>query len=149
MIDLFDYPDRKTWETRRKWLDTEIDKAHIGLSYVTGSHSTNLFMDMQIAFCSGAWISVIVLAISVVDSHFRETEALDPDIGTAKLLSDHYRGAEINWLRRLRNKYVHLDVNNPILEVNDWFDIQDKFELDATKAMEITIRALFQNNLDV
>jgi len=102
-------------------------------------------MDMQIAYCSGAWISVVIMSVSVIDAHLRETEAMDSRIGTAKLLTEYYEGEDIDWLRQLRNKYVHHNLDNPILEMNDWFDKQDELEFNATKAIRMTIKALFQN----
>lgn len=144
-MDLFDYPNREKWQKRRSWLYTELEQAEIGFSYLVSDHSTALFMDMQIAYCSGAWISVVIMSVSVIDAHLRETEAIDSKIGTAKLLTDYYEGDDIDWLRQLRNKYVHHNLDKPILEMNDWFNNQDQLELNATKAIKMTIKALFQN----
>jgi hypothetical protein len=100
---------------------------------------------MQIAYCSGAWISVIVMSVAVIDSHLRETEAMDTSVGTAKLLKDLYEGEGIDWLRKLRNKYVHHNVDNPLFGMNDWYNRQAEMEKDATKAMKMTISALYQS----
>jgi hypothetical protein len=102
-------------------------------------------MDMQISYCSGAWISVVIMSVSVIDAHLRETEAMNTSIGTAKLLKELYDGEGIDWLRQLRNKYVHVNVDKQILEMNCFFDNQDQLEKDATKAMKMTIIALFQS----
>jgi len=144
-MDLFDYPDKNIWSKRRQWLDDELEKAETGLMYAVSDHSTALFMDMQIAFCSGAWISIVIMSVSVIDSHLRETEAMDTSIGTAKLLKEYYEGEEIDWLRQLRNKYVHHNLDKPLIEMNDWFDNQEQLEKNAIKAMKMTISALFQN----
>jgi hypothetical protein len=144
-MELFDYPDKDIWSKRRQWLDDELEKAETGLVYAVSDHSTALFMDMQIAFCSGAWISIVIISVSVIDSHLRETEAMDTSIGTAKLLKEYYEGEEIDWLRQLRNKCVHHNLDKPFIEMNDWFDNQEQLEKDATKAMKMTISALFQN----
>jgi len=144
-MDLFEYPNREIWQKRRNWLDKELEKAETGFSYLVSDHSTALFMDMQIAYCSGAWLSVVIMSVSVIDAHLRETEAMDGKIGTAKLLTDYYEGENIDWLRQLRNKYVHHNIDKPILEMNDWFNNQEQLELNATKAIEMTIKALFQN----
>ncbi|MBA4260384.1 MAG: hypothetical protein C0446_14570 [Chitinophaga sp.] len=144
-MDLFEYPNREVWQKRRNWLDNELEKAETGFSYLVSDHSTALFMDMQIAYCSGAWLSVVIMSVSVIDAHLRETEAMDDKIGTAKLLTDYYEGENIDWLRQLRNRYVHHNLDKPILEMNDWFINQEQLELNATKAIEMTIKALFQN----
>ena len=144
-MDLFDYPNKEIWQKRRDWIDQELEKAETGFSYLLSDHSTALFMDMQIAYCSGAWISVVIMSISVIDAHLRETEATNTSIGTAMLLKELYEGNGIDWLRQLRNKYVHVNIDKPILEMNDWFNNQEQLEKDATDAMKMTISALFQN----
>lgn len=144
-MDLFDCPDKEIWSQRMDWIGKEIEDAEIGLVYSVSDQATALFMDMQLAYCAGAWLSVIITSISVIDAHLRETEALDETVGTAKLLNEYYEGYNINWLRQLRNRYVHLNLDKPVLEMNAWFDNQDRLKQDATKAIKMTIKALFQN----
>ncbi|MGH2664836.1 hypothetical protein [Flavobacterium sp.] len=144
-MDLLDYPNRENWQKRRDWLDTELENAQTGFSYLVSDHSIALFIDMEIAFCSGAWISVVIMSVSVIDAHLRETEAMDNKIGTAKLLSEYYEGEDIDWLRQLRNKYVHHNLDKPIFEINDWYSNQEQLELEATKAILMTIKAIFQS----
>ncbi|MHA8069852.1 hypothetical protein ACS6L2_11260 [Aquirufa ecclesiirivi] len=62
-MDLFDYPDKDIWSKRRQWLDDELEIAETGLLYSVSDYSTALFMDMQIAFCSGAWISIVIMSV--------------------------------------------------------------------------------------
>src|ERR1044072_10034499 len=105
-MELLDFPNKATWIKRNLWIENEIEQSMKG-SYLASDHATALFMDLQACYCIGAWLSVIILSVSVIDAHLRETEAMDNKIGTAKLLEEYYFGAEdINWLRRLRNKYV-------------------------------------------
>jgi hypothetical protein len=143
MDNIFEPPSKQIWETL--WLEQEVEKAETGMSYLVSDHSTALFFDMQRAYC-GAWISVVVMAVSSVDSHLRETEAGENRIVTAMLLKDFYGGEsdEIEWLRKLRNKYVHLNNDKPFLEMNAWFNNQHQLEADATKAIKIVIKAFFQ-----
>lgn len=145
MSDLFEQTPSDIWHERRKWIDEELEKAETGYSYLVSDHATALFMDMQIAYCAGAWISVVIMAVSVIDAHLRETEAGDNNIGTAKLLERFYEGPDIDWLRRLRNRYVHLNIGNPVIEMNGWFNNNTAMEADATKAVKMTIKSLFQN----
>ncbi len=145
MRDAFDCPLQETWDKRRDWLYQELEKAETGMSYLLSEHAVALFMDMQLAYCAGAWLSVIVMSVSVIDAHLRETEALDNKIGTAKLLSDYYNGGDIDWLRKLRNKYVHVDLDKSPFAMNDWYSQQEKLEEDATTAMQMTIAAIFQS----
>lgn len=143
-MDLSECPDKEVWLQREAWIDKLIEDSETGC-YLVSDHSTALFMDMRIAYCAGAWLSVVVMAVSVIDAHLRETEAMDSKIGTAKLLKDFYTGEDIDWLRILRNKYVHLDLEKPVLEMNHWFDNQIEMQKNATKAIEMCIKAFFQS----
>ncbi len=145
MEDLFENTTQELWAERQNWVEKKLEEAEIGMSYFVSDHATALFMDMQRAYCTGAWISVVVMAVSVIDAHLRETEAMDNNIKTAKLLDTYYEGQDINWLRKLRNSYVHLNLENPSLETNTWFNNQKELEANATKAIQMTINALFQN----
>lgn len=141
------FPNRNLWEKRNKWIENEIENS-MKNGHSVSDHAAALFLDLQACYCIGAWISVIILSISILDAHLRETESGDNEIGTAKLLNNFYDGSEdINGLRRLRNKYVHLDLNNPILEMNAQFDEQKRgqMEREATNAIKIVIKAFFQS----
>ncbi len=144
-MDRFECPSVEIWNARETWIQEEIEKAETGC-YMVSDHSTALFMDMRLAYCAGAWLSVIVMSVSVIDAHLRETEADNNEIGTAKLFNEFYFGEseEINWLRQLRNKYVHHNLEKPILGMNAFFNDYEEMEKNATKAMLICIKAFFQ-----
>ena len=146
-MELLDFPDKKTWENRNKWIEAEIEQSMTGYSYCVSDHAIALFFELQACFCIGAWLSVIILSVSVIDAHLRETEASDDKIGTAKLFDLYYEGNEdINWLRKLRNKYVHIDLDNPVLDMNIQFDKRKELEADATVAIKMVINAFFQSS---
>lgn len=142
-VDVFKCPDEKIWLEREALIDNEIARLETGC-YLVSDHSTALFMDMRRAYCGGAWLSVVVMSISVIDSHLRETESGDNKIGTAKLLNEFVEGEDVNWLRQLRNRIVHLNLVNPEFTMNAWFDNQKELEEQATKAMLTCIRIFFQ-----
>lgn len=145
-MELLEFPKSELWNKRNEWIESEIVSAEKGVHLVS-EHAASLFIDLQACYCIGAWLGVIILSVSVIDAHLRENEAMDNNIGTAKLLNDYYEGSkeDINWLRYLRNKYVHIDIDNPALNLNIQFDERDKLEKNATKAMKIVIDTLFQN----
>ncbi len=70
---------------------------------------------------------------------------MDYKIGTAKLLKDYYEGNDIDWLRKLRNSYVHLDDKGPLEELDSYYKSQKQLEKHATKAIKMIVSALFQN----
>jgi hypothetical protein len=141
---VFEITSNETWKERAEWIDNTIEELEVG-SYLVSEHSTALFFDMRRAYCAGAWISVVVMAISVMDSHFRETESGDNKINTAILLNEFYAGEDVEWLRKLRNKYVHINLDAPFLEMDTWFNDYNRLEVDAKKAMMITIKSFFLN----
>ncbi len=143
-MDFLEYPNKESWQKRRDWVDKELMDGERGCHFLS-DHAVALFLDMQVAYCSGAWISVIVMSVSVIDAHLRETEAMDNNIGTARLLSTYYEGEDIDWLRQLRNRYVHNNLDRPLFGMNDWFDSQVELEAKATKAIKMAINAVFQN----
>lgn len=144
-MELLEYPNKHDWNSRKKWIEDEIEKNMTGGSYLVSDHATALFLDLQVCYCIGAWLSVVILSISIIDAHLRETEALDEKIGTAQLLNEYYEGSDINWLRKLRNKYVHIDLKNPALEMNMQYLNREYLEEDATKAVKMIISAFFQS----
>lgn len=143
-MELLEFPRKEIWELRYKFVEDELEKAETG-GHAVSDHAVALFMEMQCCYCVGAWVSVIILSVSVIDAHLREIEAMDARLGTAKLLEDYFEGEDINWLRKLRNKYVHSNLNNPTLDLNAQYENRDEFEKAATKALKMTISALFQN----
>lgn len=144
-MELLEFPDKDIWTKRSLWIENEIEQSIKG-SHLISDHGTALFLDLQSCYCIGAWLSVIILSVSIIDAHLRETEAMDNKIGTAQLLANYYLGKEdINWLRRLRNKYVHADIDNPILEMDHQYSKRNALEKDATKAIKIVIAAFFQS----
>ena len=145
-MELLESPNNELWNKRYEWIDNEIALAEKGSHFVS-DHAISLFIDLQACYCIGAWLGVVILSVSVIDAHLRENEALDTNIGTAKLLNDYFEGNknDINWLRRLRNKYVHIDIDNPALNLDIQYEERDELEKNATKAMKIVIEALFQN----
>jgi len=133
------------WEKRSRWIEKEIDIAVSG-GHEVSDHAAALFIELQACYCIGAWISVIILATSVIDAHLRETEANDKKIGTAELLKNFYKGPEnIDWLRNLRNKYVHLQLDSSPFKMNAQFGDRSQWEENATKAMRMVIKSFFQN----
>ncbi len=145
-MELFEFPKKSIWNERKDWIENEIEENMTGGSYLVSEQATALFSDLQACYCIGAWISVIILSVSIIDSHLRETETSNQNIGTAKLLNEYYFGKEdINWLRKLRNSYVHININNPALEMNDQYSKREEIEKNATKAVKIIIEAFFQS----
>ncbi len=145
-MEHLEHPDNKVWEDRKEWFENELESAqHPLASYLVSDHATALLVDLQCCFCSGAWIAIIILSISIIDAQLRETEACDNKIGTAELLSKYFSGSNIDWLRKLRNRYVHLNIESPLLIMDDQYYKRNKMEEDARKAVKMVLHSFFQS----
>jgi hypothetical protein len=143
MEELYKQTPLEIWQQRQNRINEELEKAEVA-GHAMSDYALVLFQDMELAYCAGAWISVIIMSISIIDAHLREGIGEDK-MGTAQLLSNYYESDNIDWLRKLRNKYVHYDINNPLLDLDSYFSKRQELEWDATTAIKMVIKALFQN----
>lgn len=145
-MDQLEYPDLETWEDRKTWFENELEnKQHPLASYLLSDQATALLVELQSCYCAGAFLAVIILSVSIIDAQLRATEAMDNKIGTAKLLDEYFTGKDINWLRKLRNKYVHIDIDNPALTIDDQYSNRKQMESDARRAIQMVTHAFFQS----
>jgi len=145
-MDQLECPNPDSWEERRAWFERELEsKQHPMASYLVSDHATSLLVELQCCYCAGAYLAVIILSVSIIDAQLRETEAMDSRIGTAKLLDEYFTGQDINWLRKLRNKYVHVDIDDPALNIDAQYSDRKEMESNARKAIEMVIHAFFQS----
>ena len=140
------HPDFEIWEERKGWFENELEsKQHPLASYFVSDQATALLVELQSCYCAGTFLAVIILSVSIIDAQLRETEAVDNKIGTAKLLDQYFTGKDINWLRNLRNKYVHVDIDNPVLTIDDQYINRKQMKSDARRAIQMVIHAFFQS----
>ncbi|MFZ1528347.1 MAG: hypothetical protein WAT19_06340 [Ferruginibacter sp.] len=146
MMGQLEHPDFELWEERKEWFEKELEsKQHPMASYLLSDQATALLVEIQSCYCAGAFLAVIILSVSIIDAQLRETEAIDNKIGTAKLLDEYFTGKDINWLRKLRNKYVHVDMDNPALTIDDQYTNRKQMEDEARRAIQMVIYAFFQS----
>lgn len=117
---------------------------HPYASYLVDDHATALLVDLQCCYCAGAWLAGIVLSISIIDAQLRM--GTDRKTGTAKLLERYFTGPDITWLRRLRNAFVHVDIDRPGLSMDDQYLNRDQMMQDAQRAVRMVVHAFFQES---
>ncbi len=141
-----DQPTQEVWETRSTWFeDLSESYENRGGSYFESEQACALCGDVEIAFCAGAWIAVVVLAIAVVDSQLRDAEYPDFKGSTSELIKVLGLNQELQWLRKRRNQLVHVNVANPAFTVDQqWFN-QQELEKDARRAIELMFEAFFSS----
>lgn len=125
-------PDELTWDERRLWFE-ELEARH-GRAGARGvsEQACALMIDLQAAFCAGAWAAVVILAAAIVDA--QAYYAGFPPDGME---------AERAWLRGLRNRLVHEDRRDPVITVEDQWLARPDWERQARRAVEIAFRALY------
>jgi hypothetical protein len=93
-------------DVRAEWLGDMIDREQ--KRYPVMKLSTQgllLLIDIEKAFCAGAWLSVIVLSYAVVDATLRDVTSGDYKSPASELYGGN---RDLDWLRNLRNQIVHV-----------------------------------------
>ena len=112
-----------------------------------GEQATGLLVDLQAIYCAGAFISCIIIACTIIDSHIREIEAgpnFDGSIKASFEFSDHCD--ELDWLRKTRNRLIHFKESRGLaICVDDHYSRRTEHEQDAKKAITLVANVLFEN----
>jgi hypothetical protein len=93
-------------------------------------------IDLQAAFCAGAWSAVIVLAGAIVDAQAPAGADRRADIPGVERKT-------LRWLRGLRNRLVHEDPDNPAITIEDHWLNRNTWERWARRAVEAALDALY------
>jgi len=143
-----DHVSKTIWDERYDWLrQTEEQEAGVWGSILLSPQGTLITYDLEIAFCAGAWVSVIVLAHAAIDATIRDT-----DVGDYKSNSKEIFGNDndLQWLRKLRNRLVHVSDPErkdalPEILLDDIASFQESLENDARRAMSLVYRSIYAN----
>jgi hypothetical protein len=133
-------------EDRRSWLDEVHLKVRTHHQKLTlSSHSLLLQIDIERAFCAGAWLSVIVLSQASIEATLRQIVANDYESNSFELFGSV---ADLHWLRELRNEILH--AKEPGTRSQLWkIDGHDvpichaALEPEAKRAVELAYKALY------
>src|SRR4051812_26529214 len=101
------------WNARYEWFTAVEAGARGEGSYIVSEHASALSLDLMRAFCSGAWVSVIVLAVAVVDAQLRDAELPGFKGKTSRLFKEAGVSDKMSSLLRRRNDLVHCRVGAP------------------------------------
>lgn len=136
-------PSKGVMEKRWDWCNQVWSEAERGAGNFVSEQASAISEDVQIAFCSGAWVSVIVLSVAVIDAQLREIEVPDFDGNTKQLIEDAKANPELQDLRKLRNKLVHVDPSDPVVTLNDSEIYRHELESEARKAFKLMAETFF------
>lgn len=135
-MEQLERPDETLWDERRLWFEArEAARGGAG-AQAPSEQSCALMIDLQAAFCAGAWSAVIVLAAAIVDAQAPAGAERRADVpGVAR--------KTLRWLRGLRNRLVHEDPGNPAITIEDHWLNRDTWERRARRAVEAALDALY------
>ncbi|WP_420561686.1 hypothetical protein [Tepidicaulis sp.] len=145
-MDQIEHPSVEIWEERRAWFETEFDVEQRGGGYVVGEHATGLLIDLQAAFCAGAFVATIILACTIIDAHLREVELDDRFEGGMKAAFKYSgRVSDLEWLRLRRNALVHFNLSKgPAVTVDGHYCSREVHERDARRAINLVAEVFFE-----
>jgi hypothetical protein len=142
-MDFLDRPDEKLWNERKEWL-MELEEEESGLGgYAISEQACALMMDMEAVFCTGAWVAVIIISMAIIDAQLREVEAPGFQGNTEKLLKETGLVHELDWLRKRRNKLIHLKPERPEITVDKQWLEREQLENEARKAIGLVFKVVF------
>jgi hypothetical protein len=111
-----------------------------GSSFTQHPQSLPLTYELEHIFCAGAWLSVIILAYSLIEMRLAEQGAKNHKERTA-LLSGHPLKEKIEWLRLRRNSLVHVEQDGPaVVSFDDQLFERNHLYQDAKQAIAIAFR---------
>lgn len=142
-MDQLEYPKKHEWHSRRFWFEGLFDTEKRVGGFIVSEQALGLLVDLQAAFCAGAYIGVVILAAAVIDSHLKDVEGGLGGMKQTFQLSGF--GAELDWLRIRRNSLVHVkDFYNSTISVDAHSSERVQHEVDAKRAIALVARVLFE-----
>lgn len=142
-MEHLDFPDKAIWNERNDWFNDLIElKQGLG-SYFVSEQARALFSELHAVYCCGAWHTVVVLSVSIIDAQLREYELPDHKGSTFDLAKQINFNPDFDWLRKKRNKLVHIDIENPAATTDDYFLKKPEMQDDAKRSIELVCEAPF------
>lgn len=150
---MIDIPSKELWNERqafcRRQFDPDVRFEGKWAGFSTSEHATALLMDLETAFCAGAWLSVLIVSLSVVEAHQREVE-LPPSYprsfkAVSESFDDQQMTEETEWLRKRRNELVHFGGQAAVSVDDCWAD--ERLEQDARRAAVLVGKVLYDRPL--
>jgi hypothetical protein len=132
-MDHLEHPSWQLWEERRSWFEDTDQRLEPKLGCCFASEQAcAIAADVQAAFCAGAWIAVLVLAVAVIDAQIQEYDSV--------IVSD-----AIKHLRHRRNALVHVRPSRPAVTVDDQWAKRGTLENEARGAVRLMFEALYSD----
>ena len=132
-------PSQRLWMERQAWFQRRLDDTRGEMPTAIGEQAEALLVDLQLSFCAGAWVAVVILAQTVLDADLADRELAGEETGI--VLNDIRFGRDYVWLRNRRNDLVH-DEGRTALTIRDQTGDRARLEAEARRAVELLFKAL-------
>jgi len=128
-------PSKEVWEARRQWFET-LENSFVDerASYVVSDQACALVGEVQTAFCAGAWVTVLVMAIAVIEAHVGEVGYF----GLADNLT-------FQKLRKRRNSIVHFQEKHLGINVDQQWANRPQLEVEAKEAVKLMFEVFYSD----
>lgn len=144
-MEWLELPSREEWENRRRWFEEMNETAAGRGSYFLSEQACALIGEVQTAFCAGAWVAVIILAVAVVDAQVREYELPGFRGSTKSLLEEAGADAALQRVRERRNAFVHINPDNPAITVDKQWSDRAELEEEAREAVKLMFDTFYMS----
>ena len=135
-MEQLERPDEAIWDERRLWFEAREASCAKAGAPAPSEQACALMIDLQAAYCAGAFSAAVVLAAAIVDA--QALPGAPREAGVAGLDRKTLR-----WLRGLRNRLVHEDPANPAITIEDHWMKRDVWERRTRRAVEAAFGALY------
>ena len=137
-------PSQRLWMERQAWFQRRLDDTRGEMPAAIGEQAEALLVDLQLSFCAGAWVAVVILAQTVLDADLADRAAAQEGGaggGDGLALNDIRFGRDYVWLRNRRNDLVH-EEGRTALTIRDQTQDRTRLEAEARRAVELLFKAL-------
>ena len=134
-MEWLEHPSKEAWEARRRSFETlENSFVNERASYGLSDQACALVGEVQVAFCAGAWVTVLVMAIAVIESHVGEFGYPD--------LTDNPTWQK---LRKRRNSVVHFQEKHPGISIDQQWLNRPQLEAEAKEAAKLMFEVFYSD----
>lgn len=144
-MEHLELPSQEVWNSRKEWFENLVLEYEEKGSHLVSEQACALIAEVESCFCVGAWISVIILAFTVIDAQLRETELPGIRVNSKKLLEMLGFDLRFQQLRLRRNQLVHTDIDTPAITVDQQWNQRKRLEEEARDAVNLMLEAFFSN----
>ncbi|WP_343563226.1 hypothetical protein [Kiloniella sp. b19] len=135
-MEQLEHPRERIWSERQLWFQERENVSAQRGAPAPSEQSCALMIDVQSAFCAGAFSAVVIITAAIVQAQIKES-------GEEQNALASVPPEELAWLNKLRNKLVHGDKRSPGLTIADQWHNRGEWEDKARRAILIAFDVLY------